>query len=390
MFGSSKKYLHGAVLIWFVSPAVNASEWQFNGFISQGYATAEDSQFVVGKSGDTANITEASITSSWKINDNYRMAGALNFRQWGELAEADVDFDYLFAEYTRNVNSSLYGARLGRFKNEFGFYSSTRDVPFTRPSIMLPQSIYADYFRDTQLHIDGIDLFGSHALNSGVIHWHTSYGQITVTDDLLRNVNGSVDSGEYDSQEFYALDIDYQMDNARLGVSYYRAGVDFSPIAPALYSEGDIVQHTWVFSGQYRYEMFELTTEYLTSDRAINQIIYPELLGEVESRSSGFYADIRAYLPYQLEAFVRYDQHYDDIDDKNGANLELTTGDPRYYAYTYDWTVGLRWFPDSNWMVAAEYHDVKGASWVTPLLVRDPTSQAKRWSLFALQLSYRF
>ncbi|WP_394389179.1 hypothetical protein [Shewanella woodyi] len=66
-----------------------------------------------------------------------------------------MKFDYLFAEYTYHFGDETVGLRGGLFKNEAGFYSSTRDVPFTRPSIMLPQSIYSDYFRDAQLHIEG-------------------------------------------------------------------------------------------------------------------------------------------------------------------------------------------------------------------------------------------
>lgn len=103
-----------------------------------------------------------------------------------------MKFDYLFAEYTYHFGDETVGLRGGLFKNEAGFYSSTRDVPFTRPSIMLPQSIYSDYFRDAQLHIEGGDLFGVHQIFDGTLDWHLAFGKVDVTEDLDRNVMGGL------------------------------------------------------------------------------------------------------------------------------------------------------------------------------------------------------
>lgn len=364
-----------------------ASEWQFNGFVGQGYIAADDTQFVVGEDGSTFNITEGAFAVSWKPIEHIRIASALSYRQWGSLAEGGVNFDYLFVEYSHQVGEGMLGIRAGRFKNETGFYSSTRDVPFTRPSIMLPQSIYSDYFRDAQLHIEGADLFGMHQIWNGALDWHVSVGKVDVTEDLDRNVLGSHKLGSFESDRYCAADIEFQNDSLRLGITYYDAEISYHPSRLADYYPGEIRMQNWVFSGQFRYMNFEFTTEYMTGERLINGLIFPSMADELVDNGIGYYFDFRAYLPHEVELFVRLDKHIDDADSKD---FEVITGLPAYFSYTDDWTLGARWFLNNDWLLAAEYHWVEGASWVTPILVPDPSTQSKHWSMFALQLSYRF
>lgn len=380
------------LLCWLCSVSLSAysSDWQFDGFISQGYMSVEDSQFVVGDDSDSFELTEAALAASWKINNSFRFAGSLNYRRWGELAESKFQFDYGFLEYSQHIGGNKFGVRAGRFKNEFGFYSSTRDAPFTRPSIMLPQSIYSDFFRDTQLQLDGVDLFGSHSFSSGVLDWHASIGEVNVTDDFMRNVNGSTELGNYSSDNLYAFDIDFLSDTYRLGLSYYSGGVDFHSSEFSIFTDGSIGIHTWLLSAQYRYKWFEVTAEHAWADNHIDRIFYPEGLGTVVTDNTGFYIDVRAFLPHNTEVFIRFDRHIGDVDDRDGLGYNQRTGYPAYYADTDDWVLGARWFISSNWMLAAEYHWLDGASWTTPLIIRDPLTQQEDWSMFALQLSYRF
>ncbi len=368
----------------------SASELQFNGFIGQGAMVADETQFIVGSDDHAFDITEAAFGVSWKPMEHFRVASALSFRQWGELYDSKVKFDYLFAEYTYHFGDETVGLRGGLFKNEAGFYSSTSDVPFTRPSIMLPQSIYSDYFRDAQLHIEGGDLFGVHQIFDGTLDWHLAFGKVDVTEDLDRNVMGGTDLGEFDSEHYYAADIEFQNNYMRLGVTYYDAEVSYAPPMSGNYFSGDIQLINWVFSGQFRYKNFELTGEYLTGDRIINGLVFPAEFGELKEPSLGYYLDFRTYLPHEVELFVRFDKHMDNADDKDGQDYENRTGTPAYFAYSDDWTIGARWFPSHDWLLAVEYHQVEGASWVTPVVYPNPSVQAKNWSMFALQVSYRF
>lgn len=378
------------MIVTVLSSTSLATELQLSGFIGQGYVAADDSQFIVGSDGHAFDITEAAFAVSWKPIEHVRVASALSFRQWGELYDSAVKFDYLFAEYTHQFGEQTIGVRAGLFKSEIGFYSSTRDVPFTRPSIMLPQSIYSDYFRDAQLHVEGGDLFGMHQIFDGMLDWQLTIGKVDVTEDLDSNVMGETDLGEFDSEHYYAGDVEFQNNHIRLGVTYYDAKVSYNPSRTGQYFPGDIQLVNWVFSGQFRYKNFELTGEYLTGNRMINGLIFPIEFGELKEPSLGYYLDLRSYLPNEVELFIRFDKQVDNADDKDGLDYEMSTGSPAYFAYSNDWTFGARWFPSHDWLLAVEYHQVEGASWVTPVISPIPSVQSKHWSMFAMQISYRF
>lgn len=374
-----------------VSSPLAAKTWQLNGYASQGYVDVNDSQFIVGDKGDTFKASELGLAGSWSPWEHFRFAGAVNYRQFGNLADDDVEFDYLFAEYSYPVfDNSTLGLRLGRTKNELGFYSSTRDAPFGRPSIMLPQSIYSDYFRDSQLHVDGGDLFGKHILFDGVFEWHATIGQLGVTDQFTENVLGSSELGKFDSDDYYSVDLDYQGDYLRLGLTYYKTAIDFETANNAIFRDGKITVKSVVGSIQYRYDWFELTAEYSHVDNNFKGITSPSADSSMHYDSRGYYIDARAYLPHNVEIYVRYDDHIANTNDPDGLINQSITGLPAYYGYTHDWTYGSRWTFMDDWMIAAEYHQIEGASWVSPVAMPNPSVQSKDWSIFLMQLSYRF
>lgn len=68
------------------------------------------------------------------------------------------------------------------------------------------------------------------------------------------------------------------------------------------------------------------------------------------------------------------------------------TGLPRHRFFAKDLTFGLRWEFARDWLVAAEYHNVYGTAWLSP--VDNPELNLNggdgHWDLFALMLSFRF
>jgi hypothetical protein len=372
-----------------ICPAVYSTNWQVNGFIGQGYVNVQDSQFIVGDDEDTFDITEAALTVSWTPLEHFRLASAVRYRQWGTLAEENVSFDYLLAEYKRLTHDGHYGIRGGLFKSEAGFYTSTRDVSFTRPSIILPQSVYSDFFRDALLHIKGADLFGVHSVFSGSLEWHVNYGQSDISSDLTRNLVGSEQIGSFEADDYFSADLEYQDDRLRLGFTYFDASCHYQSALPQIFSDGSLQAKNWLASVQYRFDRFEITAEYIWGKRYIEGMFVPTAEGERQVDSDGYYVDVRAYLPKDIEVFLRYGQRIADNDDPDGKKF-VAQGLPEYYGYANEWTIGSRWFPSKNWLVAVEYHRVEGAAWVPPILSANPQVQQKDWSLFAVEISYKF
>lgn len=63
------------------------------------------------------------------------------------------------------------GVRLGRVKNPFALYNETRDVIWTRPGVLLPQSIYFDALalRQPEISSDGGILYGRYAFGNHAV-----------------------------------------------------------------------------------------------------------------------------------------------------------------------------------------------------------------------------
>ena len=99
-------------------------------------------------------------------------------RTAGEGSPGNIRLDYGFIDYTfSNQENSQFGIRLGRMKNPLGFYNDTRDVPFTRPSILLPQSIYFDRTRKLAIAADGAHLYGE---------YRSDYGDVSFQAGVVR------------------------------------------------------------------------------------------------------------------------------------------------------------------------------------------------------------
>ncbi|MBT1444232.1 hypothetical protein KJI95_06795 [Shewanella sp. JM162201] len=377
----------------------SAGEVQLNAYLSQGAVMVEGSEFFTGDDDSSLKLSEATLTASWRALDALRFAGALGVRQRGNLTEEHIQADYLFAELMFPVAEGAIGVRLGRVKNEVGFYSSTRDVPFSRPGIFLPQSIYADYYRDAQLHINGGDVVGRHFVLDGQLEWHLSGGQLHVTEDLTQNSLGTTAAGQFDSDYFYAFDLDFRTDNLRLGASLYQSRLGYNPksaVMPELAMgisvdtpqnlPGNIELFNYVLSAQYRWQQFELTAEYLRGVRTLSGMMAKDW--EIEEPNRGFYIDSRWLVNDALDLFVRYDDAVDNLSDPGGDGLAVI-GNPDYFGYSRDWSTGLQWRITPNWLLSAEYHHIEGASWVPPILTKDPLTQDKYWTLVAIQLAYR-
>ena len=72
------------------------------------------------------------------------------------------------------------------------------------------------------------------------------------------------------------------------------------------------------------------------------------------------------------------------------------SGLPRHRFFAKDLTFGLRWEFAQNWLVAAEYHNIDGTGWLSPIDnpgINIPPARGVsegHWDLFTLMFSYRF
>ncbi len=136
------------VVLLAVAPAVAEEQgvWpenlQLHGFLSQGYVKTSDNRFFGDSDEGSWDFREIGANLSYQPMPNLLFAGQLLSRTAGELYDGSVRLDYGLVDFTAVMEADRrLGVCVGRLKNPLGFYSDTRDVPFTRPSVFLPQSI---------------------------------------------------------------------------------------------------------------------------------------------------------------------------------------------------------------------------------------------------------
>ena len=366
---------------------------QIHGFASQGFIETSDNNFFGNsEDGGSFDYRELGLNASLRPLPKLQLSAQILSRTAGEGNNGDVRLDYGFADYSFISNeANLLGLRLGRIKNPLGLYNDTRDVPFTRPTILLPQSIYFDRTRNLALSADGAQLYGEHRMDSGNLSFQIG-AVYPKADDLETElaILGDNLPGKLEGNLSYLGRIIYEHDGGRLRLALTGARVNIS-YKPALAFPDDLLAGTnpftpWILSAQYNAERWSLTAEYALRSLKYKDFGIPDLSFTGES----YYLQGTYRFSPKWEGVVRYDVLYTNKDDRDGSDFAAATGLPAYNFFAKDFTVGLRWNITPSFMLRGEYHRVNGTAWLPLLDNPDPSDSTQHWNLFAILASYRF
>jgi hypothetical protein len=368
-------------------------EIEFHGFLTQGFFHSSDNN-IFGQSDDgiSPGLTEIGLNGSYQPLDRLRFTAQGLYRRNGDLDRGSVNLDYGLVDIALlNYESGRVGMRAGRIKTPFGLYNETRDVSFTHPTILLPQGIYFERSRSLLVSSDGGSLYAEQ---------RTLYGDFSVklnvgiplgnNREIQSSILGPDAKGEFQSKPAVAAQLNYEINGGEyiFAVSYGSIDLEYQPAAGETLLNGEAYVQSLVFSAQYNGEEFSLTGEF---DHRWNNISdFGNSLPDSKSITESWYIQAGYQILPQLQANVRYDVLYNDIDDKNGQRVAAERELPNHIAYANDWMFGLRWDPAASWMLRAEYHRVHGTAWL-PLADNPVTSSLiQDWDLYGLQLSFRF
>ncbi len=385
-------------LCWFVSGAARSVElfdsFRIHGFLSQGYfLTSENNIFGSSKDGGSFDFTEAGLNASWTPTTDLRLAGQVLFRRAGTGHEHDVELDFGLLDYTiLSTADYRFGMRLGRFKNPLGLYNDTRDVIFTRPTILLPQSIYFDRTRELSLSADGGLLYGEYRGELGNLSLDLGAGVPRGNNlDTELAYFGSDFPGETNSKLSYIGRLSYEVAGGKYRMAISSAWVDVR-YNPQLLPPNDLpplkdIFIPVIFSAQYNMNKLSLTTEYAV--RRIQETSLDDQFS-LDITGQSYYLQAEYRFDPSWHAIVRYDVLYNNRDDKYGKKYQAATGRPAHSQFAKDWTFGLRYNATSSFLIAAEYHYVDGTAWLPIQDNPDPSRLERRWHMFSLAAGYRF
>ncbi|MDH5553392.1 MAG: hypothetical protein OEX82_08690 [Nitrosomonas sp.] len=385
----------GSVMDWFKSAKL-PDNLQFQGFASQAFISTSDNDVFgnTDNNGGSFGFTEVGLNALYQMLPRMQFSAQVLSRRAGEGNSGSPRLDFGFIDYRLySHETNQFGVRIGRLKNPFGFYNDTRDVAFTRPSILLPQSIYFDRTRNFGLSSDSVQFYGESA--------HSSLGSVSVQFGIVRPIVDDRDTesallageraGNLTREVSYIGRGVYESNDnrLRLAVSGSWSNIGYNPAASDPFGPG-IIQFSPIFlSAQYNTEKWSLTSEY-----ALRHFKYGNFnnsaFDSLDFYGESYYFQGVYRFTHQWEAILRYDVLYTDRSDRSGKRSAAASGNPAHSRFAKDITVGLRFNVTPSFMLRAEYHRVNGTAWLSTLDNPNSSATSQHWNLFAVQASYRF
>lgn len=375
--------------------AMNSPEWYWSGFLTQGLVSTDNNRFMGDSQDDVStDFREMAVNATWRPASWVHLSGQLMSRRAGGVDDGDPKVDYLLAGFPfPECECGNFGMRIGRQKLPYGFYNETRDVAFTRPSIILPQAVYFDFARDLVLSADGIGFYGAIPLSDYRLDIDVNAGMPRKDKNAEYAYLGNDLSGHfYDSKGAIArVILSEDSETWKLGLTYGKTRLSYRPgaLGELGLSQGDVAVELAMLSAQYNTERWSLTAEYL-----VEHVDWSELGGafalDPKNDSEGYYIQSVYRITPQWELLASYSALYYEKDDRDGTKRAALTGEPAFAQWAKDVTLGVGWSPTPNIGLRAEWHRIQGTAWLPRQDNPSFTQTDKHWQLFMLQMTYRF
>ncbi len=367
--------------------------------VSGGILAPSDNRFLSDENGEHAFLTENVLRLSLYFETGFSISGQVIYREAGDNYDSDPRIDFLQLDYrTSWYQDSEQVITLGRFKTRQGIYNESRDIPFTRPSILLPQSVYLDSTRNFQLSADGLRLRLYHPFAESDLSFGLASGQSTLDDKFSEVALAPTAKGNWDSDNNFYADVYWESQNWTLGMSFSDVALDYNAssdsffqvdigggiIVPVPLIDGEFDASFTTLSAQYRQESWEFTAEAIERQFDSSGFAIPDQ--QQRSYINGFYLQYRHLFNSRWSGLLRYDAM--DIDFKDNPPF---ASEDNNALEAIDKTLGIMWAPSEHWLVGFEYHYISGGAWIPPITkLTGANDFEKNWSLTALQISYKF
>ncbi len=383
--------LAGAVAVCRADGQDQAHRLQIHGFAAQSFLKTDNNNFFGDSEDGSWEFQELGLNALWRPAARLKLALQVVARDAGETDDGDLRVDYGFIDYTL-LNSQAHsgGLRLGRVVNPFGFYNDTRDIAATRPSILLPQSIYFDVNRNFALSSDGLHVYyergndnADYTFQFGVFEPRTEDPDFEPAI-FFQQVPGRLDGATSWMGRFI---YEYDFGRVRLGFTASEVNVDYEPGQVDVISPGEFHFRPYILSAQYNAEDWSLTAEVASRTSELEDF---GVLPDTDFTGTSYFVQGTYRLSPQWELLLRYDELIWNNDDKDGREFAAATGLPHYSRFAKDWTLGVRWDINRHFMLRAEWHKVDGTGWLSMLENPIPADTKRHWDLFAVSASVRF
>ncbi len=423
---------------------------EIHGFAMQSYVYSPDNPYAGTASKDGSfDFREIGLNGFVELSPSLRVAGQVLSRKVGEVDDGALRVDFLLLDYQfYSSPESMFGVRLGRVKNNIGFYNSSRDVPSARPGTKVPESVYFDSFRDAFLSVDGINLYGALELESGFLSWEIFRGNKKLENPSVEYYmfGGAPAQGGMNDIELSGLSLSFspnKISGLRLAASALQAyakfdGAQSADQAQATLEQSDAVQNAAVqavtpvslgglglsygsasffnylsqasqaeiannpskyvtgltfktlytlWSIQYGFDDWLLTAEYM---RLFNSptISMVGTSAQQTFDTEGFYLQAEWFAMDDLSLYGRYEEMYLNADDRNSEQFSFDYNPS--HGFSKGLTFGAKWQLSSNWMLLGEMSINDGTAWLPSYPGIEQEAIRKHWNTYSVAVSFQF
>ncbi|NJL60089.1 MAG: hypothetical protein HC887_11080, partial [Desulfobacteraceae bacterium] len=137
--------------------AIEAGNVEIHGFVSQGYLLTNHNNYMADTDGGTFQFNEMGVNFSTDLANLLHIAVQVFSRDLGDVGNNDVVLGYAYGDYRWK---DWLGIRAGKIKIDYGLYNETREMDMLRTTVMLPQSVYSEIWRDSFSNLNGAGLYG--------------------------------------------------------------------------------------------------------------------------------------------------------------------------------------------------------------------------------------
>ena len=369
-------------------------ELNWHGFLSQGFSFTNKNNFLGPSENGSFKFNEAALNASWRPLNEVQLSAQVLYKQIGNSKPNGTELDYGVIDWrlVDNFNRG-FGLRIGRLKNPYGFFNETRDVASTRPSLLLPESIYVDYLRTLIHSSDSVGLYGHQELEQGTISVSAVYGVPILNEQNVDTLVQAKTSGNMKHERSSAARISYEDGSGlwRTAFSYISFEGDFKAgpqEASKFIFDGKLNIQQQLFSVELNWNHWQFISEY--------QFRNIESLGirgmDLKSNGVGYYCQFGYQFGSVLKVYLRQDNVYLNKNDKSGKSYSQSTGGllPARDAFAKDSTIGLIYSPSLNWSFGLEVHRVNGTLWLPNIENPAPQNASQQWNMFLAQVAYQF
>lgn len=402
-----------------------------HGFISQGYMKSDENNFMTNSKDGSFQFNEMGINFTTYLQRDLFVGLQFFARDLGDLGNDEVVLDWAIGDYHFR---DWLGFRVGKLKMPIGLYNETRDIDMLRTSVILPQGVYNEGWRDTFSTLKGGGIYGTltkdavgsitYQAQVGIIEMDTDDGASKYLEDRLsidytkHYPDTVLNSGLQWSTPLQGLklgmttvDFEYKSDlvtrdsflwrNLSVLAFYRSTGMllDYDNVlANGFTLVGLPMQMNWevknrVISLEYIRNKFMLAAEYFYT-KGTFEILTAQTGDKIIPRRTdyqeGFYVSLSYRINPLVEAGLYYTEYYPVDEDKDGKMVKERYDFPEETAWLKDTCLSLRFDITPNWTCKLEGHIMDGAA---VMFIRDQESLdaiEKDWFLFAAKMTFNF